>query len=452
MMSVGLSSLMKKLTVLFLAVSLTANAAFIARSAWRAHRESSDGAADSGRNAARLATAGKNARAGGSASVGESDLLEALRGDDPAALRDVLRAAGVDDRTLRMIVSSTIWRRYSDRMKALQPQPDPETLNKNWWKENPWEAQYNRQTKEQRAEARRLQREVRDTLENLLGKDPEAGRYGGWVDPRTSFLPEGKRTSIQEVEQDYAELTSELYREAGRFQVPSDAEAMRVLQESKKQDLAALLTPEEFAQYELRNSQTTQQLRGEMAQFDASEDEFLSIYSLRKEFDERYSNNDMFGMGPRGRDQDYWKQRQEAEKQLNEQIRQALGEERYTDYRRAKDYDYQQLVAAGKRFGLPENTASQLYDLRDATLASSKRLAADDTLTAEQKKESLKTLAADMRNQVTAALGQEAATAYFNNGRMNWLQQMEKGYVVELDDNGQSTRIVNLTSPPKKKK
>jgi hypothetical protein len=446
---------MKKFTVLFLVVSLTANAAFIARSAWSAYRESPDAAsaADSARNAARLAAAaGKSARAGGSASASESDVLEALRGDDPAALRDVLRAAGVDDRTLRQIVSSTIWRRYSDRMKTLQPQSDPEALNKNWWKQNPWEAQYNRQTKEQRAEARRLQREARDTIENLLGKDPEAGRYGGWVDPRTSFLPEGKRTSIQEVEQDYAELTSELHREAGRFQVPSDAEAMRVLQESKKQDLAALLTPEEFAQYELRNSQTTQQLRGEMAQFDASEDEFLSIYSLRKEFDERYNNNGMFGMSSRGHDQDYWKQRQEAEKQLNEQIRQALGEERYTDYRRAKDYDYQQLVAAGKRFDLPENTASQLYDFRDATLATSKRLAADDTLTAEQKKESLKNLAADMRNRVTAALGQEAATAYFNNGRMNWLQHMEKGNAVEMDDNGQTTRIINISSPPKKKK
>lgn len=439
---------MKKLTVIFLAVSLTANAAFIARSIWRAHREPSGGVAGSARSAA----ASTNARAGGSASISESAVLEALRGDDPAALRDVFRAAGVDDRTVRMIVSSIVWRRYIDRMKTLQPRPDPETLSKNWWKENPWEAQFNRQTKEQRAEARRLQREVRDTLENLLGKDPESAVYGGWVDPRTSFLPEAKRVSIQEVEQDYNELISDLRRETGSFQVPSDAEAMRMLMDSKKQDLAALLTPEEFEQYELRNSQTTQQLRWKMAQFDASESEFLAIYSLQKNFDERYSDNDMFGSGPRGHDQDYWKQRQEAEKQLNEQIRQTLGEDRYTDYRRSQDNDYRQLVAASKRFGLPENTASQLYNLRDSTLASSKQLANDDSLTAEQKKESLKNLAASMRNQVTAALGQEAATAYFNNGRMNWLQQMERGYAVEVDEYGQSTRAINISNPPKKKK
>jgi len=361
------------------------------------------------------------------------DLVAALKANDVEALRDLLRAAGLPDETVRSIVGTAIWKRYSEGLKALQPRPDP---NQAWWKNEPHN-RFSNLTREQRAEQRRLQREASEETARVLGPNKN-GNPWGWQDPRLSFLSEAKLKDFQEIEQDYQDLLHEVQQEMQGFLLPSDSEKIRFLQEEKKRDLAAILTPAELADYELRMSPTAQQLRWKMTRFDGTEDEYRKIFALQKAFDST-QQTDAWG-NPINQGPDDWKKRREDEKQLSAQIKTALGPDRYADYVRSQNHEYQQLTAATKRLSLPPETATAIYDLRHGISAESQRIADNANLATEQKKQAFIELANRTRDQIRASLGAEAAEVYLKGG-MHWLNTVEQGHVVTFaEDGSQSTR------------
>ncbi|CAM2934782.1 hypothetical protein [Rariglobus hedericola] len=373
-----------------------------------------------------------------------TDIVSALKANDPEALRDLLRSAGLPDETVRTMVGTAIWGRYRDRMKALQPKPDPE---KPWWKndQNNW---YGNMSREQRSEMRRLQREANDESTRVLG--PNKDNYGyGWQDTRLSFLPEEKRKDYQEIEQDYQDLIQEVQQDMQGFTLPSDTEKIRFLKEEQKRDLAAILTPAELADYELRMSNTAQQLRWKMTKFDGSEDEYRKIFSLQKTFDDS-QQTDAYGNPSNPQSPEEWKKRQESEKLLTEQIKASLGPERYADYVRSQNYEYQQLTSATKRLSLPPETAKQVYNLRDTVSVESQRIADNESLGMEQKKQAFADLATRTREQVRSSLGAEAAEVYLKSG-MTWLNNVEQGQVITFSENGQQQSSKSGLSTPKKK-
>jgi len=432
---------------LLLAASLLANAALITITLRR--DSSSVVAAPPARPSASSAPAKSGSLPAGIALSPE--LVTAFNGDNPESLRDLLRASGLSDEIVRSIVQMRIWKKYEDRFKALNPQQqnDPE---KPWWKDD--RSQQNRWgntlTKEQRAEQRRLQREIRDESERLLGPDANQHR---WQDQRLAFLPTEKRQSLQDIQQDYQELMSEIQQDSQGFRLASDSDKIRFLQEEQKRDIAALMSPQELQAYELRMSQTAQQLRWKMTQYDASEQEYMAIFPLQKAFDEKYDpqSNDLFGYGDQGeRDQSYWKERQAAEKQLQEQIRGLIGEGRYAESINRQDQDWQQLEAATRRLALAPDTPQKLFAVRDTVGASVQQIAGNPDFTSEQKKQALTALAAATRDQVRATLGDEGSQAYFKNNGMAWLNELEKGNTITFrkDSPGYNTKA--LPKEPKK--
>lgn len=419
---------------LLLAVSLVANAAFVAAPLLR----TSD--AGSSASPSRPSAAGtKTAAAASSSTPASADVIEQLRSGDAESLRDILRAAGLPDETVRMIVGSAIWKRYSERMKALQPKPSPD---KPWWKEdNNW---YGNMTREQRAEMRRIQREANEESIRILGADKNNHGWG-YQDPRLSFLPEEKRKDLQEVEQDYQDLIQEVQQDMNGFALPSDAEKIRFLMEEKKRDLAAMLTPAELADYELRMSRTAQQLRWKMSKFDGSEEEYRKIFAVQKAFDDS-QQLDAWG-NPMDRSPDAWKKRQEGEKQVAEQLKASLGAERYTAYMRSQNHEYQQLQTAAKRLDLPPETATTVFNLRYEVATEAKRIADNKDVDYDQKIRLLADLTKRTREQVQASLGAEAAEVYLKNG-MNWLTNVEQGNIVKFSEEGQQTGWDRISKPP----
>ncbi|MFA6289233.1 MAG: hypothetical protein WC661_17760 [Opitutaceae bacterium] len=430
---------------LILAASLLANAALVTTVAVRSSGK--DGASAPGASGPAKRTPGSSANG---ANINGRDLVAALNSDDPEALRDILRAAGFSDDMVRSLVQMRIWKRYEARYKALQPQPDP---SKPWWKDdarqNGW---YGSMTKAQREEMRQIQKDQRAEMERVLGADKNNTGWGGWQDPRTSFLSADKRKELQQVQQDYQELMSEVQQEMQGFALPSDREKLRYLQEEQKRDIEALMTPEERTAYDLRMSQTAQNLRWQMTKFDATEEEYLKIFPLQKAFDEKYNVNDPYGANNNQRDQKFWQERQEAEKQLKAQMKDVIGADRYTDYLRSQDGDYQQLQAAARRLDLPATTATTVYSMREGVASSAQQIADNANLSADQKKQSLVALANSTRDQVRAALGAEGAEAYFKNNGMSWLKVLEQGNVVTFNKEGHGWSQRPASQPPPKKK
>ncbi len=368
------------------------------------------------------------------------ELVAALNANDVGALRDLLRAAGLSDDIVRSIVQMQIGKKYEERFKVLHRQAwDPDGP---WWK-NDRERQsgfLNGMTKAEREESRRLQREMRDEIESILG--PGAAR-NRWQDPRLSFLPDEKRQALQQIQQDYQELINEVNLDAQGFRLPSDAEKIRFLQEEQKRDLEALMSPEERQAYELRMSPSAQQLRGKMTWVDATEAEYLALFPLQKAFDEKF-NNDANHDPFVERDQTYWKERHEAEKEIMEQIKSVVGEERYAESLRLQDNDWRQLEAATRRLELPADTPARLYSLRDTAASAVQQITDNPALGTAQKKEALAALAADTREQVRASLGDEGAEAYFKNNGMGWLKELDRGNTITFrtDSPGWNTKAL----------
>ncbi|MDF3056159.1 MAG: hypothetical protein K0R17_374 [Rariglobus sp.] len=430
---------------LFFAASLVANAALVTVTLRQAASGRTDGG-HPGPSSSIATTSQTSATTPKGNGMLPPELVAALNSQNVEALRDLLRDAGLSDDMVRALVQMQIWKKYETRFKALQPQPDP---NKPWWKNDrdQQNGYFGSMTKAQREESRRLQREVRDETERLLGPDATQQR---WQDPRLSFLPAEKVKALQQVQQDYQELISEVNQDSQGFRLASDAEKIRFLQEEQKRDIEALMTPEERQAYELRMSNTAQQLRNKMTQFDASEQEYLAIFPLQKAFDEKYNQaSDGYSPQPE-RDQNYWKERREAEQRLQEQIKSVIGEQRYADSIRLQDNDYRQLEAATQRLQLPADTPTRLYSLRDTAAAAVQQIADNPNLATDQKKAALTALAASTRDQVRASLGNEGADAYFNNNGMRWIKELEKGNTITFNKDSSNWSTKALPKEPKK--
>jgi hypothetical protein len=424
---------------LLLAASLVANAALVTVTLRR-----SDSSADSSlaSRSSSSATAGAASASAKSKTDAPADIVSALKANDPEALRDLLRAAGLPDETVRNLVGTAIWSRYRDRMKALQPKPDPD---KPWWKNDQHNNWFGGMTREQRAEMRRLQAEAQDESTRILGPTKDNNGWG-WQDNRLSFLPEEKRKDFREIEQDYQDLIQEVQQEMNGFTLPSDTEKIRFLQEEQKRDLAAILTPAELADYELRMSKTANQLRWKMTRFDGTEEEYRKVFAIQKAFDDT-QQTDAYG-NPVNQGPDDWKKRQEAQKLLNAQIKEALGADRYAEYSRSQNHEYQQLQSAAKRLDLPPETAVTVFNLRNDIASESKLIAENENLAPDQKKQALADLAKKTRAQVVSALGEEAAGVYMK-GSMHWLNSVEQGQLVTFSEDGQFTGSRQMPTPKK---
>jgi hypothetical protein len=429
---------MKALPLLF-AASLVANAACLT---WMVRHNVETPASDPpSASATSPAPRGKSATRPAGSAPASNDVIEQLRSGTPESLRDLLRAAGLPDESVRMIVGSAIWKSYSERMKTLHPKPD---ASKPWWKDNnDW---YGNMTAEQRAEMRRLQREAQEESIRVLGKDKNNEGWG-YQDTRYSFLPDEKRKNVQDIEQDYQDLIQEVQQDMNGFALPSDQEKIRFLMEEKKRDLAALLSPEELADYDLRMSRTAQQLRWKMTKFDATEDEYRKIFAAQKTLDDSQSL-DAWG-NLMDRSPDARKKRQEGEKQVAEQIKASLGAERYAEYVRSQNHEYQQLQTATRRLSLPADTANNVFNLRYEVATESKRIADNKDVDYDQKIQLLATLAQKTREQVRTQLGDEASEVYLKSG-MSWLENVAQGNVIKFNEEGQQQGWDRIPKPAKK--
>ena len=105
-------------------------------------------------------------------------------------------------------------------------------------------------------------------------------------------------------------------------------------QREMEDSIKGLLTEEEFTNYLLRMSSTANTMRTQIAGFDPSKEEFMEVFELRRQFDNEYGSS-FFNPNSSDTDRDAYNAAKDV---MNEQIREALGDERYADYDRAQDY------------------------------------------------------------------------------------------------------------------
>lgn len=375
------------------------------------------------------------------APAAKPELWSALHSPDIATLVARLREAGFPAFIIRAIADVEIERVFRPRLQALS-RAFHETP---YWKSEPGYYSGNPRLFEQ---LNQIYRERSRVLRDLLGQDAFA--MGG-MDPtalqRMQFgnLSPAKIDLVQRINDDYNDMMGQVRAAMQGVTLPEDREKLALLEREKRADLAAVLTTEELADYEMRTSPITSRLRSTFNIMEVSEAEFRAVYKVHEPFKDilyptavTYFSSEMMD------------QRREAQQAVNQQIKAALGEARWPEYQRASDSDFQQLYRLGQRDNVAYDTLVRVHNLRTTTSEAALRILDDRAMPSEQKRAALTDLANGARSQILAALGPTTGPAYADNSR--WLVGLQHGRVTSVASDGISTMTRTLPLPPPPKK
>jgi hypothetical protein len=316
-----------------------------------------------------------------------------------AELRDRLRALGLPEADVQVAVRAQV----EARRLARQREWLAEAARQPWWRgANTPPAN----TPVQNRELRELRRAEREELLALFG--PAALAAPADLE-RFAYLPPDKAARLAVLERDYADD-----RRAATENRPGSAETqerLRQLADERDRALAALLTPEEQALRDRLNSQTALNLSDYFPNFSPTAAEAETIYALTRAFDDQF----------RGFNASAMTNRQAATEKLQQDLRAALGPDRYTEWQRAQRTEYMSLMEMQRRFSLPQPAIDTLAPLPAQALEAAKRIDADPALTPDQKRTARAALAEQVGTKVRTLLGPELGGTYLAEVGRWWM-------------------------------
>ncbi len=328
-----------------------------------------------------------------------------------------LRAFGCPEETIRDIILTDIAKVFGKKRSALVAQGHVD----KFWLPSPDEGG-DPQLQQQIAE---LDEQERKLVKELLGVDfqTEVSKY--WQDNEIAeqrmygFLPEAKQGPLKELNSKYESLEQEIYARGKGELLPEDEEKLRALEKEKEAEMARILSPEEMEEYQLRNSSTAANMRTQLAGFQPTEEEFRKMFRVQKVFDEQFKKG--FDLTDESALALQSKAQGEAQQALKEELKKTLGEARYNEYARAMDSDYRSLQNISSRYNLPQETAANIYNVKQQAEAQKRLIDSNPNLTAQQRQNALDAIAAETRKEIAKSLGDKPYKAY-SGGSGSWIR------------------------------
>jgi hypothetical protein len=325
-----------------------------------------------------------------------------------------LRSIGCPEETIRDIIVADVNKLFESRRKQLASGGK----KFEYWKANsPFGGMFSDADLLEKQQA--LGKEKRALLTELLGSAPEEkfDMFAGMnpFESMLDFLSTEKQSKVMQLFQDMQVKMAKQMKSGS-----PDGDDMKVMQTAQKQmeaELAKILSPQEFEDYQLRMSQTAMTLRMQLSGFDPSEEEFRKVFFEKKKFDDEYS---MFTAGTE--DKEAREKRAAAQKELNAKLKEALGETRYADYERAKDWNYQTIAKIADRNNLGKDAAVKVYDMKKLAEAEAAKIRKDTALTSEQRTAALASIRTETESSIKGVLGDKGYKSY--EGNAWWLKSI----------------------------
>ena len=332
-----------------------------------------------------------------------------LQVGDIKTFAERLRAAGFPPAVVRAVISSLVDEKYSAQRKALLAKQD----------ETPyWQRSGFGFDAKLMSALRDVSKEERNEMKALLGPDGMANSDERLAWQRRQFgdLPPDKIEQMQAIMSDYGELRSDIYSKANGVMLQEDREKIALLEKEQRTDLAALLTPQELENYELRSSSTASTLRSQLSIFKPTESEFRALFQATRAAEAQYGS--ITNSGPTNPDQ-VTKMREAVLASLQTQ----LSPERYAELNQATDPKYQMTNRLVARLELPASAAVQVVDIQTDVQKRAQALRRDTTLSPEQRTAQLAELSQEATSKISATLTPRGLEAYKNYGGF-WLQNL----------------------------
>ncbi len=332
-----------------------------------------------------------------------------------------LRAIHCPEETIQDIIYNDVTKLYAEKQRALNRE----------YKSGPggsteyWKSEMYTYNPERNRKSRELAEEKRQLLIDLLGVDVEKARRERQGIPdyeaqRFPFLTEEKRKLAQDIYQRFQDQEQALYSKYRDYFGEERSAEFNALNKQREAELAKVLTPYELEEYKLRQSNTSQQMRYSLQAFEPSEQEFRALFKVE---DAWMSTRGQNFTGPDPDDPVAQKKFQDEQKLKEDQYKQVLGEQRYKEYARAKNYEYQQLYRLVQNSDLPKETAGKVYDVKEAAEAQISKVRTDQSLTPEQRQQALSAIREATLSAVQTSLGEKNYKKYESSGGW-WLRNL----------------------------
>lgn len=362
----------------------------------------------------------------------------ALATDDLTVFVARLRAAGFPPELVRAMIMAALDARFSPRIRELVSAAE----NVPFWQSDGSTVFANPQS---RAELDQLRRDRFKLLRELLGSDMFASAGSDpTAEQRRQYgnLNGAKIDLLERINADYAEMSAQIRAAMQDIVLPEDRAKLELLERERRADLAALLTPQELADYAMRSSPTFGRARAALGAMDATEEEFRAIFAIQHAYEDRlYPLAPEVGFMASA-------QRREANLQMAGQLEAALGPQRYGDFLRGSSSEFRQLSRLADDNGLPPDAAVRAFAVRSDVSSQSRRIVSDPSQDEAQKRAALRALAQSARTQILNTLGPTAGNTYLQ--RATWLGAVERGNAMTfLPDSTIATPVPRAPTAPR---
>ena len=317
---------------------------------------------------------------------------------DHLALMEQLQQQGMPDEFVRRIMLASI----NLELSELARQQDSDN---QYWQS----AQPNRE--EQVLQELNMAADKRTLLRQLFGDSVETDPifedlfrpYGQALD----FLSSDKQIALFEK----LELSQARSRDMfGPGFIREQMEERRTLQAEMLTSIQELLTPEEYFEYELRESRSANMMRQTMTGFDYTEQEFRDIFAIRNESQQQIQQSFMNMRDPQTR-----AIMAEAREDQERRIAEYLGAERSDELKRLQDPVYQSLVTIGDRYGSSERSIISAYEVTTEFRTQVGEVRSDQSLSGEERRSQIEQLSEESLAEIEDLVGEDAATSIQNN-------------------------------------
>ncbi len=325
-----------------------------------------------------------------------------------------LRSVGCPDKTIRDIILADVTELYDQKKKLIRAGGK----KFEYWKPGLAAMMMGGGDPETTAKLKAIDDE-RDTVLRDLGIEPDhKAQTSQLLNPIgniLSFLPDEKRGAVMKIMSDM-QVKMAKTMENGQPDMPEMAKVQKEMEKSIK----ALLTPEEALDYDLRLSMTANMMRMQSAGYEPDEKEFLSVFKLRKSHEDDYSA--MIPLGDLSKEDQ--EKRTAAAKKLKTDIKETLGEQRFAEYERAQDYNFQQMLSAAKKSDLGVAEATQVYEMKKLAEQKATELRSNSKLSNEDRTAALQAIRAETERSMQQTLGEKGWQSYNKQQNTWWLKSV----------------------------
>ncbi|MFT3780575.1 MAG: hypothetical protein QM790_01080 [Nibricoccus sp.] len=343
-----------------------------------------------------------------------------LYSDDPVEFVRRLRAAGFPRELVRLLANNLIDRKQETKRTAIlgRREDTPYWRPVSYGSDDP---EKERQLMQLYAEESKLTRKLfpeRDTFDD----DPE---YASHVRKSFGNFSTEKLQRLMTISDDYMELREDIYTQRQSRGELSAAEreklAMLVIEEQR--DIQQALSPEEYAEYELRNSSTANRLRRDLQLFQPTEAEYKTLFAILHPVDQQFT--------PYASDEATRSRYRETMKALAPQIEAALGSERYADYVQATENGSDKLNRLMARLNLPLSTAGKVTAIRQEITERAKAVRGDQSLEPAARAAQLSTLAEEAKTKLSSTLGGARGYEAYEDVKGDWIRALKSANVAK---------------------